>query len=317
MSLFLDILRGALTLFVIMAVAGLIAYVGDRVGHQVGRRRLTLFGIRPRYTSTIVAIGTGMLIALGVTLVAIAASREVRLALFRMNQLTTQISQLQEQEKGLEAKVTSGELVVPVNALMTPFFLKIKQNTPVDQRIAEIKRFYHETVQYLDENQGARGGLKPFMPPADVEKQLEQEFGAPEVTSASMQSDLLIFVTAPQNLYKNDAIHFELRLIADALLVKKGGPIYSLIIPASEHANPSLAINELQQRVTNIAVSQLHLPEFLANNVQVLEVYPSLPEMQKQLATGSGNYVLTAFAAQDIYPDVGGLPVVVTLTPAK
>ena len=29
-------------------IAGLIAYIGDRVGHQVGRKRLTLFGLRPK-----------------------------------------------------------------------------------------------------------------------------------------------------------------------------------------------------------------------------------------------------------------------------
>ena len=59
----------------VMAIAGGVAYVGDRVGHQVGRKRLTLFGIRPRYTSTIIAIATGMIIALVVTL-----GRDLRVA---------------------------------------------------------------------------------------------------------------------------------------------------------------------------------------------------------------------------------------------
>lgn len=312
-----DFFRGSGTLLIIMAVAGAIAYVGDRVGHQVGRRRLTLFGIRPRYTSTIVAIGTGMLIALCVTLVALAASREVRTAFFRMNQITTRISQLEAQQQQLEAKVNTGELVVPVNALMTPFFLKIKQNTPVDERIAKIQQFYRDVVEYLDQNQGARGGLRPFTPPADAEKELAQRFSAPEVTAQSMKSDLVMFATAPQNLYRNDAIHFDLRLIPDILLVRKGGPIYSLIIPAGENADPRVAINELQQRVTSVALSELGLPSFLADNVQIVEGYPSLADMEKQLKNGKGNYVLTAFAAENIYPDVGGFPIVVTLTQGK
>jgi hypothetical protein len=312
-----DLVRGTGTLLIIMAIAGAIAYVGDRVGHQVGRRRLTLFGIRPRYTSTIVAIGTGMLIALCVTLVAIAASREVRTAFFRMNQITTRIAQLEGQQRELEAKVNTGELVVPVNALMTPFFLKIKQGTTVDERLVKIKQFYRDVVEYLNQNQGARGGLKPYTPPADAEKVLDERFGAPEVTSASLSGDLLMFATAPQNLYRNDAIHFDLNLIPDRLLVRKGGPIYSLIIPAGENADPRVAINELQQRVTSIALSQLQLPSFLANNVQIVEGYPSLTEMAKQLKDGKGNYMLTAFAAEDIYPDVGGIPIVVTLTQAK
>jgi hypothetical protein len=312
-----DLIRGSGTVLLIMIVAGGIAYVGDRVGHQVGRRRLTLFGIRPRYTSTIVAIGTGMLIALSVTLVALLLSREVRTAFFRMNQITTRISQLETQQRDLEAKVNTGELVVPVNALMTPFFLRIKKDTPVDQRLAQIERFYNESVAYMNQNQGARGGLKPFVPPANIKKTFTDAYGSPNVTEALMGGDLVMFVTAPQNLYRNDTIHFELNLIPDALLVKKGGQIASIQIPGSAHADPRLAINELQQYVASTVRSQLKLPPFLSDNVQVVALYPSLDVMNADLAGGKQNYVMTAFAAEDIYPHVGGIPLVVTLTQAK
>jgi hypothetical protein len=311
-----DFVRGSGTVLLIMVVAGAIAYVGDRVGHQVGRRRLTLFGIRPRYTSTIVAIGTGMLIALSVTVVALLASREVRNAFFRMNQITTRIAQLEGQERDLEAKVNTGELIVPVNALMTPFFLEIKQSTPVDQRIAQAERFYRQSVAYLNQTWAQRG-LKRYVPPANIDKTLTDEFGGPEMTEASMQSNLLTFVTAPQNLYRNDELHFQLQTIPDVELVKKGGVIASLIIPGGSHANPGLAVNELEQYVSSIARSQLKLPPFLADNVQVVQVFPAIDEMSKQLGNGKGSYVLTAFAAQDIYPRTGGIPLVVTLTQAK
>ena len=56
-------LGGIATILMIIVVAGAIAYFGDRVGHVVGRRRMTLFNLRPKYTSTIFAVGFGMLIA--------------------------------------------------------------------------------------------------------------------------------------------------------------------------------------------------------------------------------------------------------------
>ncbi|HTX57506.1 MAG TPA: DUF3084 domain-containing protein [Candidatus Acidoferrales bacterium] len=311
-----DLIRGSGTVLIIMVVAGGVAYVGDRVGHQVGRRRLTLFGIRPRYTSTIVAIGTGMLIAFAVTMIALAASREVRNAFFRMNQITTRIGQLEAQQRDLEAKVNTGELVVPVNSLMTPLYDVIKKGTPVDQRLKQIKAFYRQTVDYINQTWTQRG-LRRYTQPAGIDKKLTDEFGGPQVTEASLASDLLLYVTSPQNLYKNDEIHFQLTLIPDVLLVRKGGVIASLVIPAGAHANPELAIDELQQYVANIARSQLHLPPVLSGNVQVVQGYPTLDEMARELQTGSGNYVLTAFAAQDIYPHTGGIPLVVTLTQAK
>jgi Protein of unknown function (DUF3084) len=311
-----DLVRGSGTTLLIMIVAGAIAYVGDRVGHQVGRRRLTLFGIRPRYTSTIVAIGTGMLIALSVTVVALLASREVRNAFFRMNQITTRISQLEGQQRDLEAKVNTGELIVPVNALMTPFFLEIKKGTPVDQRVTQVERFYRQVVEYLNQTWAQRG-LKRYTVPSGIDKKLTDEFGSPLMTDATLSSSQLVFVTAPQNLYRNDELHFELQTLPDVELVKRGGVIASWIIPGGARANPGLAINELVQYVSSIARSQLKLPPFLSDNVQVVQLFPSIDEMNKQLASGRGNYVLTAFAAQDIYTRTGGIPLVVTLTQAK
>ena len=86
-------LPGIALILAITVVAGVIAYIGDRVGHQVGRKRLTLFGLRPKYTSTIVAVATGMLIALSVTLVALIGSQQVRTAFFRLGQINAHINE--------------------------------------------------------------------------------------------------------------------------------------------------------------------------------------------------------------------------------
>src|SRR5215469_16689267 len=117
-----DIVRGTLTILIVMAISGVIAYVGDRVGHQVGRKRLTMFGIRPRYTSTIVAVGTGMVIALAVTVTALIFSQQVKTALFRMNQLSAEMTTMQARETELESKVNNGQLIVPVGRLMVPVY---------------------------------------------------------------------------------------------------------------------------------------------------------------------------------------------------
>jgi len=48
----------------LLLIAALVAYVGDVVGRRVGRRHLRLFGLRPRTTALVVAVFTGVLIAL-------------------------------------------------------------------------------------------------------------------------------------------------------------------------------------------------------------------------------------------------------------
>src|SRR5579864_3452694 len=102
-----SLLRGVGIVVFIVVLAGVIAYIGDRVGHQIGRKRLTLFSIRPRYTSTIIAVGTGMLIALVITLIAIFASNQVQTAFFRLNELNAEIQKAQARANELEQKVTN------------------------------------------------------------------------------------------------------------------------------------------------------------------------------------------------------------------
>ncbi len=65
-----------------IVVSGLIAYVGDLIGRRMGRKRLSLFGLRPKHTAIIISIFAGAIIA-AITLTAtFIVSREVRELLF-------------------------------------------------------------------------------------------------------------------------------------------------------------------------------------------------------------------------------------------
>jgi uncharacterized protein (DUF3084 family) len=96
-----------------LIVAGaVIAYIGDRIGMKVGRKRLTLFGMRPRYTSILITISTGALIAAASIGLLTIVSRDVRMSLFRMKEIQVELAQNRkvlrsslEQLKELEATV--------------------------------------------------------------------------------------------------------------------------------------------------------------------------------------------------------------------
>jgi len=129
-----DVLTGIGFIVLIAALAGGIAYVGDRVGHQVGRKRLTLFGIRPRYTSTIVAIGTGVIIALIVTIGAIFASNEVKLAFFQMRTISDQIAQLKAQAAEANRKINDTQVVLPLGEPVTANVARLPKGSSVELR---------------------------------------------------------------------------------------------------------------------------------------------------------------------------------------
>jgi len=78
---------GIVLILVLIITGGVVAVIGDRVGTKVGKKRLSIFGLRPRHTSTIVTIVTGIVITTLTFGILAAASENVRTALFGMEQL--------------------------------------------------------------------------------------------------------------------------------------------------------------------------------------------------------------------------------------
>lgn len=85
---------GISIIFVLIVMGGLIAFLGDKIGSKVGKKRMTLFGLRPKYTSIIVTIISGVLISFMTIAVLAVASENARVALFGLNQLYAEMDEL-------------------------------------------------------------------------------------------------------------------------------------------------------------------------------------------------------------------------------
>lgn len=82
---------GVVLIGVMVITGGAIAFIGDKLGTKIGKKRLSIFGLRPRHTSIIITIITGILIT-GITIGAMAiVSKDVRTALFGMEELNAAI----------------------------------------------------------------------------------------------------------------------------------------------------------------------------------------------------------------------------------
>lgn len=92
---------GILIIMIMIAFGGFIALLGDRVGMRVGKKRLSLFGLRPKYTSMIITVLTGFLIAGGTLLILTAMSEYVRTAIFELNAIRNKVVSL-TRELGLK-----------------------------------------------------------------------------------------------------------------------------------------------------------------------------------------------------------------------
>jgi len=79
---------------IVLMISGLIAFVGDWVGLKIGKKRVTIFGLRPHSTAIFITIISGILIAIITVTILAISSNDVRTALFGMEELKEKLSYL-------------------------------------------------------------------------------------------------------------------------------------------------------------------------------------------------------------------------------
>lgn len=103
-------------ILIICLLGGVLALLGDRLGMKVAKKKVTLFGLRPRHTSSIITALTGLGIALLVLTSLALTSDTVRTALFSMQylkkqtlDLTAQLQTSQQEQQLAELNLTSAQ----------------------------------------------------------------------------------------------------------------------------------------------------------------------------------------------------------------
>ena len=94
-----------LALFLLLtALAGVIAYAGDVLGTTVGRRRLSLFGWRPKRTGQVVGVTAGILIMLSTLGILSVAFRGAANALLNAQQVSQELRALSRERNALQSE---------------------------------------------------------------------------------------------------------------------------------------------------------------------------------------------------------------------
>jgi hypothetical protein len=194
---------------------------------------------------------------------------------------------------------------------MVPFYRIIDQSATSSQRLATIRNYYFFAVKYVNATY-PRLGLRAYVVPVDVDKKLDGLANDLTTVAKLSQSNVMLTVTSDTNLFENDQIHFEIHGTADTRYFQKGQVIAQLVIPGKSGASINIALIQLENNVA-IAARRLQLPPFLTDILQPMQLIPDATQMQQRISK-PGTYLLTAFAAQDFYPHIGGIPIVIVLT---
>lgn len=148
---------GWVMLLVLAIMGGIIAYLGDKIGSRVGKKKIKLFGLRPKYSSILITIITGISISAVTLGVMSILSQNVRIALFGMYQLQLQKAELEQQrDRFLEQARNLGIEMEEKNSLLAENEALLRHQ---EDQLSEANDRIRMTQLDLEQTQAARDDM--------------------------------------------------------------------------------------------------------------------------------------------------------------
>lgn len=130
----------------LIIISGIIAFLGNYIGRRAGKRRISILGIRPYYTSMIITVITGILITAVTLLILLSISSSMRTALESKAQLQETIKMLSQ-----KLSITQSELSIRASELSAAIEYQkklensiLKQTKKIESLKGEIKNLEKE-----------------------------------------------------------------------------------------------------------------------------------------------------------------------------
>lgn len=164
-------------LIIIMAiVGGLIAYIADKMGSKIGKKRISLFGLRPKHTSILLTVLSGMIISTLTIGVVTISSESARTALFGMEKIQKELKSLNEEKAtATQALNEAKEKVDKQNGLILELDKKIEastqENAQIEQKLSQVNDSYKAAQEQVTSLNEAKTVLTTEI--ADLEKTTE------------------------------------------------------------------------------------------------------------------------------------------------
>lgn len=293
-----------LQLIAILAVmGGIIAYIGDKLGTKVGKKKLSIFGLRPKHTSILVTIITGILIA-GATLgILTVASKDVRTALFGMEALKNELSSLTGEVKQKNSELSASQAALAAKTeeygVVTQ---KIKETmsqlTAIAKELSEVTAERDKTAAALEKVQADY-----VTAAADLNKS-KQEIAALQATKNELDTKVATLNISKETLQQdvnrlNDLtnnLKQSIQVVREGTVAFRAGEILGsgIIQAGSSREEIENYLKQLSYGTNQSIVKRLGISD---TNVEVLWLAKAEFEQAVSIAEQSGESVLVRIAS--------------------
>ncbi|WP_111571745.1 DUF3084 domain-containing protein [Halanaerobium saccharolyticum] len=230
----MEIINAFVIIGAVVVLSGLIAYLGDRIGMKMGKRRVSLFGLRPRYSSIIITIVTGILIAVLSVTILLAVYSELRQALFNINDVLTrleylnqelenrdqqlaakdqeleskdqELSELQQEIEAREEEIASKE--AEIEAREAEIAQKDKEIAAVENELEELTQNRDQLQNRVDELSSQREELESQIAELDNQiSELEADYDELREVANQLQAGVIYYMGEDMVYQKGDVVY--------------------------------------------------------------------------------------------------------------
>jgi len=271
-----------LALIAILAITGgIIAFIGDKLGTKVGKKKLTMFGLRPKHTSIVVTIITGILITVSTMGILTLVSRDVRTALFGMEALKTQLTTLSQEVSAKNIELdTSRSALEAKTAEYAVLTTKVKsvadQLAGISSELADAIAQRDHTARQLDETlkgyEVARGDLNTAQQALNTlqntKNELDLRVNTLTAAKTSLQTDV-------DNLNELTAkLRQGIQVVREGSIIYRAGEILTTtVLPGGESQNDTVrALSDIIYKTNQQIIDKLEIED---KNLEVLWVAQS------------------------------------------
>ena len=204
---------GIRLMFLLAVMGGLIAFIADKLGSKIGKKKLSVFGLRPHDTSVLLTVLSGVLIALFSVGVLAVSSESARTALFGMEKLQKELFRLTSEKNTAEKEYDKAmNALKEKNAAIADLDVKIREadaaKTAAEKNLLAANNSLNEVRGQYEATQGALVNAKSEVQSlTEARDKLNEEIkGLQEETDALQQG--LAFMRGGQMMYRSGEVVF-------------------------------------------------------------------------------------------------------------
>ncbi|MFA5840384.1 MAG: DUF3084 domain-containing protein [Candidatus Margulisiibacteriota bacterium] len=315
-------------ILLLITISGSIAVIGNYIGRTIGRKRISLFGLRPRYTATTITVITGILIAITTFAIILSISQDARTAFFGLEQLKKSLS-----EKTTLLDKTKEELAVKlaekdkINSELKKARLEIsllQQSRKKMSREIEVSRKgevlfrFNETIsmsiiQAGPERQKLMSGLQKIITSANnylVGSGIKNIKGKIVVSESDLeecivdlqkqQGERLVILFSKNNTLYGEQISAKFKILENQLIYKSGQEIADVsILSSASAAECEQKIKDLLAKTHQSAKAAGILPDPTGAVGRV--PYSDIYALAKKVKASNKNTIIKTLASKNIY----------------